>query len=1797
VAQVRWYLNNTTIDGWQLLDQSAATAATLPNGWVVGTGATFSSELASGAAGDRASTTFTANTVPDGTLDTTLKDACRSQFAWTGNFAAGNWTFQFAVVSTVQSGAADGQIVFRVLKANADGSGATEITTGQQATTVATNVAGTDVNITATWAAPAWSITNQYIFVQLAWKRTGAGGMTTTNIRLRTGSSTTVGTTGLTANFTESLLTASVFETVAVSEFRKAVLPQLTAVEVETVSVTELRKPVLRQLAVHAADSVGVSDSASVTTAGGGGGPAVITLVTSGHAHGNSGAFVTGLDMTGVDLIVLVAARYDSGPAYAISDSESNTYVPGTAQNNSSAFTQVRAFYAWNPTVSASMDFSHPGAVNYATLVVLGFAGVDRLADPLVTQSGLGSYSAANGPVAVGSIASLAAGDLLVSGVGQYPDRPTNWTTVTLPTSVLAEIDVGTAGATFGASAAYHVNATGSAESSLTPTWTPDPVGASDVYIAGVVLTFRAAVGAPPGGLTVTVAETIGVTESASAVPADSAPPALEDIVFDSASTGGTNGGTGSLTFAFNNVAGDLVVVGIRRANAYDLTTVTYGGVAMTLAAAETFASSLVKTYLYYLAAPPTGTNNVVVNASTNQLMHGVAVSYRKVDQSDPLDALGLDRLTGTSLTLGTTTSLDKCWAVAVATNLSGITPSAGAGTTQRAVDSSGQVSLYDGNAAVSPPGATSLEVQFSASGAVAGVLATFIPAVASVLLLDTGSRLLLDAGGRLLLAGVAAPPGPPLTITVADTVTVSDPVSVDFVAASTGGLSIEYDFTTESDVIPLPDPPWQAVVGQLKNASGQATPVAFGGIQAVRWNPSTNTFDQDQFMELLVGAGSATAGYQQFLFVRGSGTDATSFHGYVLYWGDGYGGAITIGRIESGGFAVLQVCTGSAEVGKWLRLEVEGTVLRAYKEGALIGSAATTGTSYTGQPGFGGYYVGYDNTDTVRLGELGAPAAVPSVETIGVTDSVNAVLRQLAVHAADAVAVTELRRAVLPQLAIHAADALTVAESRTAVLPQLAVHAAETIGVAELRKPVLSQLAVHAAEALTVTDVVTPQLRTVRLKVAVADALLVTESAKAALAQLVVRAADSVAVAEFRRAVLPQLAVHVAEVLTVTEFPKAVLPQLAVHAADTITVAEAASARSAVLAVARADSVSVADSVKAVLPQLAVHAAETIGVTESTKLVFPQLVVRVADSVAVAEFRKAVLPQLAVHAAEALSITDFRKAALGQLVVRAAEIVTVAEFPKAVLPQLAVHAAETISVTEARATRLQPLVVRAVETITVTDFLTAGAAAINASVFETITVTEARATRLQPLVVRPAEAVAVLDAASAVLRTARLKVASSDAIGVTDSLKAVLTPLAVHAAEALTVTEFRRALLPQLAVHAVEVLTVAEFRKAALGQLAVRVSDSIGVTDPVSAEVRLAVGGQSRSEAVGVTDAASAALRTIRLSVAVSESVAVLDSILLGQKLTLTRFEAVTVTDSVKAVLPLVVRVADSIGTTDSVRRGLQLGVVRAEAIGVADSPKVALRPLVARPAELVTVTDSVIVQLRTARLTVASGDAVGVTDVPRLVLQPLVVRVADSVTVADVARAGAAAINLDGGQTVTVTDSVKAVLPQLVVRAADALLVTDTVKAALPRLVVHVADSVSLTDAVRAVLPQLGVHAFETVTVVDAPPKPVLPELRVAVAEDVAVTDRVMAAFGVLAVDEVTVTEALALSFTPVTHFVVAELRDVGSRSHQYGILVGEEFDGELVGMAGGGRLAGPDCAGTLVGGVGGRLVRVET
>jgi hypothetical protein len=908
VATIKWYLVNAAdANGWQQLSETAQIPTTSNSGWVVGTGATLNSELQ--ALNERASTTFVGSTVPDGTLDTTLKDAFRTPIL-TGTFASGNWTFTFAVQSPTQGGAADGQIVFRLIKANADGSGATEITSAQQSASVCTNVSTSDVNGTLTFNPGAITFTSQYLFIQVAWKRTGAGGMTTTNIRLRAGTAST-GTTVLSSDFTPGNQAVTGVMIASTTVVRVPIVVNTQLVTGNTIlSTVLLCEPSVAltwyqkiydqfmgtsgtDLTAHAPDAggtwvnefntgttllqiaaSGTGASASNTVSGSGAiyhntttlGPtqaaqvvvqqgnsgagkrlglflrrtpgalnsyllqiadgtivriyrqtggaftqlqslnstfvpgdvlrfeaigsslvgykngvsvvsatdttyttgisglyadvgttllevfdsfrayddveppqpslatiastavlyaplvgdlppsADITLVASAKASGNDGSFITGLNMTGADLIVLIAVRYISGPAYNVSDSESNTYVGGTIQNNDAAAVQVKAFYAWNPTVSASMNFSHPGTDNYSTLIVLGFAGVDRTADPLIAQSGLSNYSGSDVPVAVGTIATLDAGDLLVTGLGQYIGSPPSWVSVTLPTSTIAQSDIGVAGTSFGGSAAYRVNATGAAMTSLTPTWTPQATyGAA---IAGTVLTFRAAVGAPIEG-----------------------------------------------------IAGAFI------------------------------------------------TSGLVV------------------------------------------------WAPIVA----------------------------------------------------------------------------LATGGG-------------------------------------GGGQVEYDFSTKPDVSPLPDPPWQSIVGALKNLSGQSTPVAFGGMQAMRWNPSVDTFDQDQFVEIKIGAGSASAGYNQFIFLRGSGTDLTSFFGFVLYWGDGWGGAVTIGRVDSGGFSVLQTTEASVAVGNWLRYEVEGFTLRAYKK-VGAGAFAQIGTdqiivgsgplAYAGQPGHGGHYTAYDNADVVRLGNL----------------------------------------------------------------------------------------------------------------------------------------------------------------------------------------------------------------------------------------------------------------------------------------------------------------------------------------------------------------------------------------------------------------------------------------------------------------------------------------------------------------------------------------------------------------------------------------------------------------------------------------------------------------------------------------------------------------------------------------------------------------------------------------------------------------------------------------------------------
>lgn len=205
MATKTFYLRNVPLDGWEtIIDGVTQTAATLPVGWTVSTGATLHSELEANV--ERAASTFVGTTVPDGSLDTTLKDAFRSVDPLTGSFASGNWTFNFVVRAVTNGGAQDGRVRFRLLKGpNANGTGATEITAAQQSASIVSNVStSADFGSTLTLNPGAITFNNEYLFVQVAWERTGAGGMTTADILFRTGSSSTVGTRITTADFTVS---------------------------------------------------------------------------------------------------------------------------------------------------------------------------------------------------------------------------------------------------------------------------------------------------------------------------------------------------------------------------------------------------------------------------------------------------------------------------------------------------------------------------------------------------------------------------------------------------------------------------------------------------------------------------------------------------------------------------------------------------------------------------------------------------------------------------------------------------------------------------------------------------------------------------------------------------------------------------------------------------------------------------------------------------------------------------------------------------------------------------------------------------------------------------------------------------------------------------------------------------------------------------------------------------------------------------------------------------------------------------------------------------------------------------------------------------------------------------------------------------------------------------------------------------------------------------------------------------------------------------------------------------------
>jgi hypothetical protein len=466
-------------------------------------------------------------------------------------------------------------------------------------------------------------------------------------------------------------------------------------------------------------------------------------------------------------------------------------------------------------------------------------------------------------------------------------------------------------------------------------------------------------------------------------------------------------------------------------------------------------------------------------------------------------------------------------------------------------------------------------------------------------------------------------------------------------------------------------------------------------------------------------------------------------------------------------------------------------------------------------------------------------------------------------------------------------------------------------------------------------------------------------------------------------------------------------------------------------------------------------------------------------------------------------------------------ETITVTEDVKAVLTPLAVHAAETLTITESAAFTTSPILRNVSEAITVADAPRVG---LNLGKVVSDAITGTPWVTVAILDERPIQ---VTDSVTAELITfvpSDLNASVHDTITVTEFVKAVVTPLAVHAADAITVTELQR-VGNNLGKVVNDTITVTELQRVGLN-LGKVVNDAITVLDA------LRVGNNLGKVVNDVITVAESQRVGRNLGVVVSDAVAVTELQRVGNNLGLVKSETISV--------------------LDARRVGLNLGKVVSESITATDSATRVITPLIVRVHEVITVAESQsLLLVDVGALAAMPSETVAVLDVARVVVTPLGARPADAITLAE---------------------SVKAVVTPLAVHAAETITVTEarTAQCNVVRLTVLVADAITTSESVKPVIPVLSGRAIETLTVAEQLTARVTP-LVAAVSDDVAVTD-VVATFmftpptGLEAADLITVTDGAAGALSAIVHFVTVEIRAEGSRVHTQGLLSGRVGSGGL-------------------------------
>lgn len=160
--------------------------------WTVGT--TAPTQYARMGASPTFGATAEPNGEPNGARDSFRTGRLR------GTVPAGTWTLSVPVQAFAAGGAQDGRIRCRVWQsAYPQGQNATELTSGVQLGTTVTNLSTSVAQTsTVTMTMPAITLSDEFIFVQLAWEITGAGASVVADVWIKRGPTSTLVTPAFT---------------------------------------------------------------------------------------------------------------------------------------------------------------------------------------------------------------------------------------------------------------------------------------------------------------------------------------------------------------------------------------------------------------------------------------------------------------------------------------------------------------------------------------------------------------------------------------------------------------------------------------------------------------------------------------------------------------------------------------------------------------------------------------------------------------------------------------------------------------------------------------------------------------------------------------------------------------------------------------------------------------------------------------------------------------------------------------------------------------------------------------------------------------------------------------------------------------------------------------------------------------------------------------------------------------------------------------------------------------------------------------------------------------------------------------------------------------------------------------------------------------------------------------------------------------------------------------------------------------------------------------------------------------